>query len=84
MSGLYTLLTSPLTLYTCYNQVRLLTKTTAAQKEVALNYHRVRGLYFLAVVFVATVVDMFTASHVTKELNIWSKSESYCTHTTLE
>ena len=29
----------------------LLTKTTAAQNEVALSYHRVRGLYFLAVVF---------------------------------
>ena len=31
------------------------TKTTAAQTEVALSYHRVRGLYFLAVVFVATI-----------------------------
>ena len=28
----------------------LLTKTTAAQNEVALSYHNVRGLYFLAVV----------------------------------
>ena len=28
----------------------LLTKTTAAQNEVALSYHKVRGLYFLAVV----------------------------------
>ena len=27
-------------------------KTTAAQNEVALSYHKVRGLYFLAVVFV--------------------------------
>ena len=33
----------------------LLTKTTAAQTEDALSYYRVRGLYFLAVVFVATV-----------------------------
>ena len=32
-----------------------LTKTTAAQNEGALSYHRVRGLYFLAVVFVATI-----------------------------
>ena len=32
-----------------------LIKTTAAQNEVALSYHRVRGLYFLAVVFVATM-----------------------------
>ena len=33
-----------------------LTKTTAAQNEVALIYHSVRGLYFLAVVFVATII----------------------------
>ena len=29
----------------------LLTITTAAQNEVALSYHKVRGLYCLAVVF---------------------------------
>ena len=33
----------------------LLTKTTAARNEVALSYHKVRGLYFLAVVFEATI-----------------------------
>ena len=33
----------------------LLTKTTAARNGVALSYHSVRGLYFLAVVFAATV-----------------------------
>ena len=33
----------------------LLIKTTAAQNEVALTYHRVRGLYFLAVIFAATI-----------------------------
>ena len=33
----------------------LLTKTTAAQNEGALSYHSVRGLYFQAVVFVATI-----------------------------
>ena len=32
-----------------------LTKTTAAQTEDALSYYRVRGLYFLAVVFVTTI-----------------------------
>ena len=32
-----------------------LTKTTAAQNEDALSYHRVRGLYFLAVVFVRSI-----------------------------
>ena len=31
-----------------------LTKTTAALNEGTLSYYRVRGLYFLAVVFVAT------------------------------
>ena len=34
----------------------LLTKATAAQNEVAFSYHRVRGLYFLAVVFAANIV----------------------------
>ena len=33
----------------------LLTKTTAAQNEAALSYHRLRGLYFLAVVFVRRI-----------------------------
>ena len=33
----------------------LLTKITAAQNEVAHSYHSVRGLYFLAVVFAATI-----------------------------
>ena len=36
-------------------QTSLLTKTTAAQNEVALSYYTVRGLYFLAVVFAVTV-----------------------------
>ena len=34
----------------------LLTKTTAAQNDVALTSHKVRGLYFMAVVF-ATIID---------------------------
>ena len=33
----------------------LLTNTTTSRNEVALSYHRVRGLYFLAVVFAATI-----------------------------
>ena len=36
----------------------LLTKTTAAQNEVALSYHRVRGQYFLAVVFAVTIYKL--------------------------
>ena len=31
------------------------TKTTAALNEVAFSYHRVRGLYFTAVVFAVTI-----------------------------
>ena len=34
----------------------LLTKTTAAQNEVALSYHKLRGLYFLAVVFAGSII----------------------------
>ena len=41
----------------------LLTKTTAAQNEVALSYHKVRGLYFLAVVFVRSIVTYGTTTH---------------------
>ena len=37
----------------------LLTKTTAAQNEIALSYHRVRGLYFLAVAFTATIISVY-------------------------
>ena len=35
--------------------VVILTKTTAAQNEAALGYYRVRGLYGLEVIFVATI-----------------------------
>ena len=42
--------------YYLYEIHILLTKTTAAQREVALSYCRLRGLYFLAVVFAATIV----------------------------
>ena len=38
----------------------LLTKITTAQNEVTLRYYRVRGLYFLAVIFVATVLPLLT------------------------
>ena len=34
----------------------LLAKIIAAKNEVALSYHRVRGIYVLAVVFAATIV----------------------------
>ena len=34
----------------------LLIRITAAQNKVALSYHRVRGLYFLAVIFTAIIM----------------------------
>ena len=34
----------------------LLTKTTATQNEDALSYHRVRGLHFMAVIFVGSII----------------------------
>ena len=37
------------------NLIMLLTKTTAVQNEVTLSYHRVCGLYFLAVIFASTI-----------------------------
>ena len=36
----------------------LLTKITAAQNEVAHNYHNVRGLYILPAVFAAIIVNV--------------------------
>ena len=42
--------------YYTYIYCTLLAKITAAQNEDALSYHRVRGLYFLAVVFAATII----------------------------
>ena len=50
----------------------LLTKTTDAQNDFALSYHIVRGLYFLAVVFTATIASMI--------LEFWHCS-SYYYHT---
>ena len=43
-------------MYTTSHIFKLLTKTTTAQNKVALSWHKVRGLYFLAVVFVATIL----------------------------
>ena len=38
--------------------VILLTKIAAAQSVAALSYHRVRGLYLLAGIFVTTVINL--------------------------
>ena len=39
-----------------YLIIILLTKKAAVQNEVALRYYRVRRLYFLAVIFDATIL----------------------------
>ena len=44
-----------LLLLSCVRVAILLTKTIAAQNEDALSYHRLRRLYFLVVVFEATI-----------------------------
>ena len=45
-------------------KIILLTKTTAGQNEVALSYHNVRGLYFLTVAFVATIICLLYNVHL--------------------
>ena len=37
--------------------IALLTKITAAQNEVVLSYDRVHGLYFLVVIFAASIIS---------------------------
>ena len=48
-----------------------LTKTTAAQNEVAPSYHKVRGLYFLAVVSVRSIYEV-------SNMKFDSKSQHMC------
>ena len=57
----------------------LLTKTTAAQTEVALTYHKVRGLYFMAVVFATTIILTHKGSerHVCKVKPLWLKAQNF-------
>ena len=40
------------------HETTLLIKVTAKQNEVALSYHKLRGLYFLAGGFVATILTI--------------------------
>ena len=49
----------------------LLTKTIAAQNKVALSYHKVRGLYLLAVVFVRSIYEV-------SNMKFDSKSQHKC------
>ena len=51
----------------------LLTKIADAQIEVAFRYHRVRGLYFLAVIFAATIYG-----NPRDSLIVWVRVRSDC------
>ena len=80
----------------CFGTSILLTKTTAVQNEVALRYYRVRGLYFLTVVFVTTVYIYYY--HFAAEFRhswfipacdvnyqvYWVKCSTYCVRCTLK
>ena len=45
-------------------KAKLLTKTTAEKNEGAVSYHSVRGLYFQAVIFVATLDMKMCSKHL--------------------
>ena len=55
----------------------LLTKITAAQSEVVLSYHSMRGLYFMAVVFAATIVFTTTGDACLDQSLIYSYTMQY-------
>ena len=61
--------------------ITLLIKTTATQNEVALSYHIVRGLYFLAVVFVATIDNLMLKNNSTTTYFICSRGKNDCPRT---
>ena len=54
--------------YISHKNVIYLTKITAAQNEVTLSYHRVSGLYFKAVIFVATILSILSFSREDPEI----------------
>ena len=67
-----------------FENLNVLTKTTAARNGVAVSYHWVRGLHFLAVVFAATIVIWYNDTSisikhkkyvVSSENSYWEKQE---------
>ena len=65
-------------IYYIYMCCILLSKTTAARNGVALSYHSVRGLYFMAVVFAATIYNQNTGirlldRHVCCHSLLWTR-----------
>ena len=56
----------------------LLTKTTAAQNKVALSRHRIRGLYFLAVILATTLKSsLFSGFVITIRLCLLVHKKKY-------
>ena len=47
----------------------LLRKITAVQSEVALSYHKMRRLYFLAVIFAATLIYLLRDRGIKQNIN---------------
>ena len=49
----------------------VLMKITVTQNEVALSYHKVRGLYFVAVIFAATIIlsDAYSLNNAVSPLH---------------
>ena len=46
----------------------LVTKANATQSDFALSYHLVRGLYFLAAIFAATIVIQWSGYEISRKL----------------
>ena len=49
-------------------------KTTATKNEVALSYHRVRGLYFLTVAFATTITSNILQTSYQTLLSPWHRT----------
>ena len=48
-----------------------LTKITAEQNEAALSYHRVRGRYFLVVIFAATITLVLLSTYFSSVISVY-------------
>ena len=60
------------------DHIILLTNTTIALNEVALSYNKVRGLYFLAVVFAANIiVYSTTVLNITNAFSVASPFQAH-------
>ena len=60
---IFFLLIFKLCYYSIDSILMLLIKTTAALNEIVLSSHKVRGLYFMAIVFVTTILQSIPKSN---------------------